>query len=176
MKDKGQFLAVGILVIIVIVFLAKPNSSLTTVIIVRHAEKSDTPIGDVSLNSDGQLRAESLIDVAEVAGVTLIYATQYARTRQTAEPLAVQLGLRVNLFEVDHSGPQRYAKDLAQKIMSDHIGETVLIVSHSNTIPLIIEELGAGMIASIPDDEYGDLFIISSRDWDERVSLIKAKY
>ena len=98
MKNKGQFLAVGILVIIVIVFLAKPNSSLTTVIIVRHAEKSDTRIGDVSLNSDGQLRAESLIDVAEVAGVTLIYATQYARTRQTAEPLAGQLGLRVNLF------------------------------------------------------------------------------
>lgn len=60
--------------------------------------------------------------------------------------------------------------------MSDHIGETVLIVSHSNTIPLIIEELGAGMIATISDDAYGDLFIIFSRDWDERVSLIKAKY
>lgn len=176
MKDKGLFLAISVLIIIVIGFLAKQNSSLTTVIIVRHAEKSDTPIGDVSLNSDGQLRAESLIDVAEKAGVTLIYATQYARTRQTAEPLAARLGLRVNLFEVDHSGPQRYAKDLAQKIKSDHIGETVLIVSHSNTIPLIIEELGAGMIAPIPDDEYGDLFIISSRDWEERVYLIKAKY
>ena len=51
-----------------------------------------------------------------------------------------------------------------------------MIFSHSNTIPLIIEELGAGMIATISDDAYGDLVIISSRDWDERVSLIKAKY
>ena len=169
-------MAIGVLIIIVIGFLATQNSPLTTVIIVRHAEKSDTPIGDVSLNSDGQLRAESLIDVAEEAGITLIYVTQYARTRQTAEPLAAQLGLRVNLFEVDHSGPQRYAKDLARKIKSDHIGETVLIVSHSNTIPLIIEELGAGMIAPISDDAYRDLFIISSRDWEERVYLIQAKY
>ena len=78
MKDKGLFLAISVLIIIVIGFLAKQNSSPTTVIIVRHAEKSDTPIGDVSLNSDGQLRAESLIDVAEVAGVTLIYATQWS--------------------------------------------------------------------------------------------------
>ena len=41
---------------------------------------------------------------------------------------------------------------------------------------MIIEELGAGMIAPISDDEYGDLFIISSVDWNESVFLIKAEY
>lgn len=90
--------------------------------------------------------------------------------------MADKLGLSVNIFEVDHSGPGRYAKEITQKIKSEHIGETVLIVSHSNTVPMIIEELGAGMIAPISDDEYGDLFIISTRDWNEQVFLIKVQY
>lgn len=37
-----------------------------------------------TLNSNGQLRAESLVEVTKNAGITQIYATQYARTKQTA--------------------------------------------------------------------------------------------
>jgi hypothetical protein len=35
-----------------------------------------------------------------------------------------------------------------------------LVVGHSNTLPAIIEALGAPLPAPIGDDDYGDLFVV----------------
>ena len=59
----------------------------TTVLVVRHAEKAwedgDPPLSDV-----GWERAEALLRVAEESGISVLFATQYARTQQTLEPIA----------------------------------------------------------------------------------------
>src|SRR5687768_534547 len=67
----------------------------TTVVVVRHAEKSTDDPQDPSLSATGQERARLLTSVLKNAGVTSIYTTQYKRTRQTAEPLAQQLGIAI---------------------------------------------------------------------------------
>ena len=70
----------------------------TTVIIIRHAEKIIDPNNpDVDLSPAGQARAQELARMFGDAGVNAIYATQYKRTQETVKPLADKLGLRVNI-------------------------------------------------------------------------------
>jgi phosphohistidine phosphatase SixA len=56
------------------------------VVIVRHAEKSAAPAGDVTLNEAGQARAEELAIALAEAKIDTIVVTQFRRTRDTAAP------------------------------------------------------------------------------------------
>ena len=53
-----------------------------------------------------------------------------------------------------------YAAEMADIVRTRHRGETVVIVSHSNTLPTIIGELGIEPVPFIADDEYDDLYIV----------------
>lgn len=147
----------------------------TTILVVRHAEKTAAPPADPPLSAAGQARAQTLVEVAGKAGVTVIYATQFMRTQQTAQPLANHLGVTVNVFNVTGNA-QQYAEDLVDQILSQHSGEVVFIVNHSNTVPLIIEELGANPIPPINEDEYDNLFILTMPSFFGATKIIKAKY
>src|SRR5256714_4446556 len=69
----------------------------TTVILVRHAEKIIDPNNpDVDLSPAGQARAQEIVRMFGDAGINAIYATQYKRTQQTVKPLADKLGLLAN--------------------------------------------------------------------------------
>src|SRR5437773_8048647 len=66
----------------------------TTVIVVRHAEKNIEPANpDPDLSPAGQARAQELARMFGDAGVNAIYATQFKRTQQTVKPLGDRLGL-----------------------------------------------------------------------------------
>ncbi len=54
------------------------------VVLVRHAEKSDAPPGDVALSVTGQARAEELSIALAEARLDTIVTTQFRRTRDTA--------------------------------------------------------------------------------------------
>ena len=54
------------------------------VVLVRHAEKSDAPPGDVALSVAGQARAEELAIALAEARLDTIVTTQFRRTRDTA--------------------------------------------------------------------------------------------
>src|SRR5438270_10868237 len=72
--------------------------TVTTVILIRHAEKIIDPNNpDVDLSPAGQTRAQELARMFGDAGINAIYATQYKRTQETVKPLADKLGLRVNV-------------------------------------------------------------------------------
>jgi len=43
----------------------------------------------------------------------------------------------------------------------EHAGQTVLVVGHSNTVPKIVEALGAAAPPPICDQDYDDLYIVS---------------
>src|SRR5947208_2223504 len=127
----------------------------TTVLIVRHAEKSSTPPDDPPLTEAGITRAKSLVQILGKAGVKAIYATQYARTQQTVKPLADHLGLTVNKIEAGN------IKDLVDQILSKHAGETVFVSGHSNSLPQFIKALGGSEIAPLGDMEYDNLYIVT---------------
>jgi broad specificity phosphatase PhoE len=97
--------------------------------------------------------------VAGSAGVSAIYATQYRRTRETAQPLADQLGLPVTVREI-RVGAQAHAAEVAREILSQHQGKTVLVVEHSNTLPSLLESLAGLHIQPIPDAEYDRLMVV----------------
>ena len=143
----------------------------TTVILVRHAEKVDGP-GDVLLTEAGKARARRLADLLSAANISAVYSTPYHRTRDTAQPLARTLGLTV--IETPASGAT-FAQGVAERILRDHKGRTVLVVGHSNTTPDVVKALGASAVPAIADSEYDNLYVVNI-DADGKAALIRAKY
>jgi broad specificity phosphatase PhoE len=129
----------------------------TTVIIVRHAEKADTPADDPPLSAAGETRAKALWDAVKNAGVDAIITTQYVRTKETAEPTAKMLKLTPQVISTS-DGNQ--AKAVAAAIRK-HAGQTVLVVGHLNTVPAIIVALGAAKPPPICDLEYDNLYVVT---------------
>jgi broad specificity phosphatase PhoE len=128
----------------------------TTVILVRHAEKEKKQ-RDPGLTEAGHRRAKTLSHMLQEAAVDAIYVTPFKRTTGTAAPIAESLGMEVQLIEVSADFPQR----MAQRIRQTHRGQVVLVVSHSNTTPAIIDALGAGPAPPIDEREYDDFFIVT---------------
>ncbi|MEW6732276.1 MAG: phosphoglycerate mutase family protein [Acidobacteriota bacterium] len=126
----------------------------TTVLLVRHAEKSG-PSGDVPLSEAGLARARELVRIIGRTGVKAIYATQFQRTQQTAQPLADHLRLTINKIAANNT------KGLVEAVLSKHVGEIVLIVGHSDTVPDIIAKLGGGEVAPIAENEFDRLYLIT---------------
>src|SRR5215831_5142150 len=82
--------------VVVFGYFATFRRPVTTIILVRHAEKIIDPADpDVELSPAGEGRARELVDLFGDSGINAIYATQYKRTQQTVKPLADKLGLPV---------------------------------------------------------------------------------
>lgn len=128
----------------------------TTVILVRHAEKS-VPLGDYPLSGAGRARARELARVLDKANIAAIYTTEYRRTQQTAEPLAERLGLRVTTIMTTKT----YVADVLDRIGTEHTGHTVLVVSHRLTIPALIAALGADTVPTIEEEQYDRLYVVT---------------
>lgn len=144
------------------------------VIVVRHAEKAESINRDPSLSAAGQRRAEALAEVLADAHLNAIYTTQLARTMETAAPLAQRAGVDPVIRPIASGEAEVHSAALAEHIVANHVGETVVVVGHSNTVPLIIRALGGPDIGEIREHEYHHLFtlVISS----ERVRLVRARY
>ena len=138
-----------------IVFYLCFFSPVTTVLVIRHAEKGATPANNPPLTTDGQARAQTLVRMIGEANVRAIYATEFARTQQTVQPLATQLGLSVTQITASD------ADGLVNNILSNHRGEVVVVAGHSNTVPIIIEKLQGGQIPPIAETEFDKLFIVT---------------
>ncbi|HEV2912169.1 MAG TPA: phosphoglycerate mutase family protein [Pyrinomonadaceae bacterium] len=130
-------------------------SPVTTVVLVRHAEKSQTPPDDPPLSPQGEARAQALVRILEGANVRAVYATEFRRTQQTVKPLADHLGLPVTQI----SGKDEDA--LVTHLLSYHRGEAVVVAGHSNTVPSIIQKLNGDQIPQIADTEYDKLFVVT---------------
>jgi len=127
----------------------------TTVIVVRHAEKAADGSKDPSLTAEGTARAARYAAEFGAAGLTAVYATPYKRTQETAAPVAVAAGL-----EVVTADPKD-AAGLAERVVDDHHGGKVFVVGHSNTIGPIVQALGGEAPAEVPDTEYDNVFIVT---------------
>jgi len=126
---------------------------LTTVFLARHAEKvleGDDP----ALSETGVHRAQALASLLRDAGIEAVYSTDYARTRDTATPLASLLGLELTLYD-----PTKL-DDLAAGIQRR--GGRCLVVGHSNTTPDLVALLGGAPGAPIDEEsEYDRLYVVT---------------
>ena len=136
-------------------------AQVTTVFIVRHAEKTGAT-GDVPLSGAGYSRAQELSRILGDAGVTAIYASQFLRTQQTVAPLAAALHLTPVIFKTGDS----YASEIAERVKKD--GGTILIASHSDRIGPILKALGIGNPPPIADEQYDDRQLVQARRERER--------
>lgn len=149
----------------------------TMVFLVRHAEKAvpgDPEFdarnpADPPLNAAGRARAEALARTLEEAGVTAIFASEFARTQQTVAPLAARVGLEVTVH------PARDTAGLAELVATAHAGGVVVISGHSNTVPALVEALGAGAVDPIEEAwEYDNLYVVAiEAPGGARVSTLK---
>lgn len=145
----------------------------TTVILVRHAEKAAVPGADPPLSPEGEARALALRDALRDAGVTAVLVTHYRRTGDTALPFARARGVTPQTVPVGED-VKRHAREVAEAV-ERHAGETVLVVGHSNTLPPIIAALGGPRVPEIADDEYDNLYILQKPD-DGPARLIRARF
>jgi broad specificity phosphatase PhoE len=142
-------------------FLGERQS--TTVIFVRHGDTDATmsgPDDNPPLNARGRARAELLADFLENVDVTgsvnAIYASDKRRTQETAAPLAQRLNIPVEID--DHLD----TKGFMDRMKRHHGGDIVLIVSHSNTIQPLIDELhGSKNLKPFGSNEFNRIYIVT---------------
>ncbi|MEK6336776.1 MAG: phosphoglycerate mutase family protein [Acidobacteriota bacterium] len=142
--------------VIVFGILSVFSRPITTVILIRHAEKVIDPNNpDVDLSPAGQARAQEIVRMFGDAGINAIYATQYKRTQQTVKPLADKLGLPINQVNSKNTA------ELLSQIKSQHAGQLIFIAGHNSTVPEIIAALGGPQYPVIPETEYDNLYVVT---------------
>jgi len=156
--------------VVVFAYFATFSRPLTTVIVVRHAEKNIEPNNpDPDLSPAGQVRAQELVRMFSAAGVNAIYATQFKRTQQSVKPLADRLGLPVNVIDA------KKTQDLVNQIVTNHRGQTIVVAGHNNTVPEIVKALGGGNFPVIPENEFDNMFIVTIYRFGH-AKVVKIKY
>ncbi len=129
----------------------------TRVVVVRHAEKASETERDPVLSAAGRARAAALDSLLAGDSVTAIYVTPYQRTAETAALVAKRHG--VTPIALDPANLAAYARSVADSAQSR--SGVVLIVSHSNTVPAILEALGGPRLPELCDTAYSHVFTIT---------------
>jgi 2,3-bisphosphoglycerate-dependent phosphoglycerate mutase len=139
-------------------WIGKEQVTITTFILVRHAEKASDGTSDPPLTEDGAARAQKLSVIFKEEKIDAIYSTGYKRTRSTVEPLAETKKLEVQIYQPNKPEP-------ITEMLSKHRGGTVVISGHSNTIPWTANFLtGKESIQNFADDDFDNLLIVSVVD------------
>lgn len=126
----------------------------TVVVVVRHAEKATDDPRDPALSAAGLARAQALAERLAASPPTVVYSTQFLRTRDTAAPTASAAGVEVSVRPVDAANATRYAADLARDLHALPPGSTALVVGHSNTVPGIVAAISGQPVPDMPETEY----------------------
>lgn len=145
---------------------------LKTFILTRHAEKDTSDKGpDPLLNSVGIKRSARLADILSGFRIDAIYSTMKSRTLFTVDSIGDLKSLPT--FPYDNKD----LKDLVQKVRSSLDKHNVLIVGHSNTIPVLTNYLyGEEVYKSIFDESDYDNLIIVFENIDSTKLFLPLKY
>src|SRR3546814_1706887 len=85
---------------------------------------------DVCSSDLGRARAHALAELLRSRDVVAVYATDFRRTRDTAEPTAAVHDL--SIISYDAEAP---SEAVGERLRRAHATGTVLVVGHSNTGP-----------------------------------------
>lgn len=162
----------GIGLLLAIVLSALPAAGLDAIYLVRHAEKSAGWPQDRDLDAfwplspAGQVRAEWMASRLEDSGIAAVYTSRTTRTLMTGLPLAARA--RVPISANDDSINAERMEGFLSGLRGKHSNHrAVLIVGHSNTIPLLLLRLGAR------PDCYDRLGIVNKGQGGDQLLLIE---
>ncbi len=101
----------------------------TKIYIVRHAERNKGY--NPPLNKEGKKRAADLKETLIDSGITAIYYPDWKRNHQTALPLLKATGIKPIRLDRDLlNDTEQFAKDLAERIYNEALGETILYIGN----------------------------------------------
>jgi len=156
--------------VIVFAYFSTFSRPVTTVILVRHAEKKIEPNNqDPELTPEGLERAQEVARMFGDAGINAVYATQFKRTQQTVKPLSERTGVPVTVVEASQTN------DLLRRLQTTERGKTIFIAGHNNTVPAIVSELSGENYPVIPESEYDNLYIVTIYRFG-KAKVLKLKY
>jgi len=155
---------------LLLLFVACLCSCSTTIYVVRHAEKVDAS-ADPNLSPAGNRRAIALNDSLQNVSLKDVFATQFKRTYQTAEPTASAKNLAIKTYNSS-------VGDSLMTALSNKKGSRFLVVGHSNSVPAMLRKIGLSpTMQQIPENDFDNLFIVNIR-WffKKRMSLTQKTY
>jgi len=156
--------------VVIFAYFSTFSRPVTTVILVRHAEKKIEPENpDPDLTPEGVERAHEIARMFSGAGINAIYATQYKRTQQTVKPLSERTGVAVTLLD------SKQTNELLKRIQTTYSGQTVFVAGHNNSVPAIVSELSGETYPLIPESEYDNLYIVTIYRFG-KAKVVKLKY
>jgi phosphohistidine phosphatase SixA len=127
-----------------------------TIIVVRHAERSDTGAGgmatDPDLSAAGHARAQRLAAILRDVPLTAVFATEFRRTQQTAGPTAKAHGIAVTTI------PAQDTAALLARLKT--VRGAALVVGHGDTVGPILSGLGVAQQVRVADGDFDNLFIV----------------
>ena len=124
--------------------------------LVRHAEKdrSKAENNNPKLNQKGKERSLKWAEVFKNIELDKIYSTNYYRTIETVTPISKKLNLDITLYTP--------SKINYKNFISKNIGNKVLVVGHSNTIPGFVNSLiNEKVYDQINDLNNSNLYIVT---------------
>jgi phosphohistidine phosphatase SixA len=133
------------------------------VFVIRHAEKKLQPQDADGLTPAGVKRAELLARMLAESGISVACCSQAQRAQQTLVPLKTALGAKLSINTVAIGGPGqpgKHVNEIVGVVQNQQPDAIVAVVSHSDTVPLILEKLGVGTIKPIKDSEFDRLFVL----------------
>ncbi|MEY4556779.1 MAG: hypothetical protein RL093_1898 [Pseudomonadota bacterium] len=133
-----------------------------TVILVRHAEKADAS-ADPVLSELGQRRAFDLAVALSDADLTHVFTSPLQRTVLTGRLAAEAHAINPEVISFE-GGTEAHVRRVAERIRALPDDAVVLVVGHSNTVPLIAAALGETGPSEMADCEYDRLTVISVED------------
>lgn len=124
------------------------------VFLIRHAEQM-LDVEDPPLTDEGQNRAKAWASIFRDAGLDVIYTSKKVRTKQTGAPIGSELNIPLKTMS------RRDVTGLVNQIRKEHGDDVVLIVSHSKTLPKLVEAfVPSAKGPAIEKGDYDNLFVI----------------
>jgi 2,3-bisphosphoglycerate-dependent phosphoglycerate mutase len=145
---------------------------LKTFVLIRHAEKDTTDkSGDPPLTEEGLKRGAKLADIFSDFRIDAVYSTITTRTLYTVDSLCDIKSLPTLPYE------NKDLKGLVEKVRNSLNEHNVLIVGHSNTIPVLTNYLyGEQVYNQIFDENDYDNIIFIFENIDKSKILLPLKY
>ena len=143
--------------VIVTLILIAITSCTTRFFVVRHAEKADNG-DDPGLSEAGRSRAGALKSILLKERIDTIFVSSKKRTQETADPLASLLVKRYHIYPATRQGNE----ELIRQLKSIRGNKNVLVVGHSNTVPVVVDSLMTDpQKITIGENDYNKLYIVS---------------
>ena len=157
-------------VVVVFAYFATFSRPVTTIILIRHAEKKIEPNNsDPDLTPEGEARAQEIARMFSVTNINAIYATHLKRTQQTVKPLSDRTGVPITILNANQTD------ELIRRLQTEYRGQTVFVAGHNNTVPAVVSALSGENFPTIPESEYDNMFIVTVYRFG-KAKVVKIKY